>query len=104
VPPDSVDQLFVSARTGYGMDTMRTRIAQTLGLAHLEEGTILARHRHVQALDQASVHVDAATHAGDLVLLAEELRLVQAELGQITGQVSSEDLLGEIFSTFCIGK
>ena len=104
VPPDSASQMFVSARTGYGMDAVRTRIVQTLGLAHLEEGTFLARQRHVQALDQASVHVDAATQADDLVLLAEELRLAQSALGQITGQVSTEDLLGEIFSTFCIGK
>jgi tRNA modification GTPase len=104
VPPDSAGQIFVSARTGYGMDALRARIVQTLGLAHLEEGTFLARHRHVQALDEASVHVDAASQAVDLVLLAEELRLVQSALGQITGKVSTEDLLGEIFSTFCIGK
>jgi len=104
VPVDTTDQIFVSARTGYGIEALRARIAEILGLAHLEEGASLARHRHVKALDEASVHLRCAAQAHDLVLLAEELRLVQSALGQITGQVSSEDLLGQIFSTFCIGK
>jgi len=104
VPADTPSQVFVSARTGYGIETLRARIAETLGLGHLEEGASLARHRHVQALDQASAHLQGAAQADDLVLLAEELRLVQSALSEITGKVSSDDLLGQIFSTFCIGK
>ena len=69
------------------------------------EGLFMARERHVQALMQASSHLERAAHSSDkLELFAEELRLAQAILGTITGEFTSDDLLGEIFSRFCIGK
>jgi tRNA modification GTPase len=65
----------------------------------------MARERHVQALARAGSHLEKATLSGDsLEFLAEELRLAQGELGAITGEFTPEDLLGEIFSRFCIGK
>jgi tRNA modification GTPase len=72
------------------------------------ESTFSARRRHLDALDRAAAHLDdaraqlAGSGAGELV--AEDLRYVQGCLGEITGRVSSDDLLGEIFSSFCIGK
>jgi tRNA modification GTPase len=69
----------------------------------------MARERHLQALARVGAHLDAATEwlgarADHLDLLAEELRLAQHALGEITGEFSADDLLGEIFSRFCIGK
>ena len=68
--------------------------------------TFMARRRHVDALDGAKTHLAVASgHVGGAAeLLAEELRLAQVTLGGITGEVTTEDLLGEIFSTFCVGK
>lgn len=98
------DVLPVSAVTGTGIERLKDLIAETLGLEELEEGTFLARARHVQQLDLALHHTAAAREALDLVLAAEELRLAQRALGEIVGQVTTEDLLGQIFSQFCIGK
>lgn len=105
-PPEDDDlRVHVSAKTGLGMDRLRASIAGRLGLADLEEGAFLARARHLEAFERASRHISAARLAHrDLVLFAEELRLAQAALGEITGELSSDDLLGHIFSRFCIGK
>lgn len=104
--PDVVPQggIRVSARTGEGIDALRTAISRALGLDHLEEGSYLARERHMRQIVQARERIETAGHTTDPALFAEELRLAHAALGEITGQVSTDDLLGQIFSTFCIGK
>ena len=106
------DRLWISARTGQGLDRLRRRIRETVGAAGGSEGaaggSFSARQRHVDALKRAARHVEAgvevltATGAGEL--FAEELRLAQQALGEITGEMLADDLLGEIFSSFCIGK
>jgi tRNA modification GTPase len=98
----------ISARTGAGLDELRSHLMECMGFAGAESGTISARARHLDALRRARGSLEAATrqleesHAGELV--AEELRAAQAALAEITGEVTSEDLLGRIFATFCIGK
>jgi tRNA modification GTPase len=103
--------LYVSALTGAGLDTLRAELLRHAGWARApsEEGVFLARARHLHALELARGHLQAARQqlAGQVVALelcAEELRLAQRALGQITGQVTADDLLGEIFGRFCIGK
>ncbi|MDO8419477.1 MAG: tRNA uridine-5-carboxymethylaminomethyl(34) synthesis GTPase MnmE [Rubrivivax sp.] len=101
--------LLISARTGQGLDALRHALLQQAGWQAAPEGLFIARTRHVQALRRTLEHVRAAQrHAAArdtaLELLAEELRLAHRDLGEITGQFSSDDLLGEIFGRFCIGK
>ncbi len=101
--------LSLSARTGAGLDTLRRQLLETVGWQAAPEGLYIARERHVQALRRVQSHLDvAARHLGRqalaLDLLAEELRLAQNALNEITGEFSSDDLLGVIFSRFCIGK
>ncbi|MEZ5497875.1 MAG: tRNA uridine-5-carboxymethylaminomethyl(34) synthesis GTPase MnmE [Steroidobacteraceae bacterium] len=98
----------LSARTGEGLDVLRMHLAQSMGYRAAGEGTVSARRRHVEALAICRQHVEEAelqlreTRAGELV--AEELRLAQESLGQITGAISSDELLGRIFASFCVGK
>lgn len=98
----------LSARTGNGVDLLREHLKQTMGFSATSEGGFLARRRHLQALEQAAKHLDNGLeqlityHAGEL--LAEELRLAQESLSEITGSFTSDDLLGKIFGSFCIGK
>jgi tRNA modification GTPase len=99
----------LSARTGAGLEALRQELLRRAGWQAQPEGVFIARTRHVQALQRAAVHValaqqHAAQRDAALDLLAEELRLAHRALGEITGQFSNEDLLGEIFSRFCIGK
>jgi tRNA modification GTPase len=69
------------------------------------EGLFMARERHLSALSDTGSHLERATHClGQIELMAEELRLAQSALGSITGGVTADDLLGQIFSRFCIGK
>ena len=101
--------LAVSATTGAGLDTLRRALLACAGWQASPEGTFIARTRHVQALQRTQSHLfDAAaqlTHVDPaLDLLAEDLRLAQHALGEITGEFTADDLLGEIFSRFCIGK
>jgi len=105
----SAPVLLISARTGQGLDELRHALLGIAGWQAAPEGLFIARTRHVQALHRTLDHVRAAQqHAAArdtaLELLAEELRLAHRALGEITGQFSSEDLLGEIFGRFCIGK
>jgi tRNA modification GTPase len=104
---DSTDHGFgISARTGAGLDALRAELARRAGGD--ADGAFSARARHVDALQRAATHLDAglavlaATNAGEL--LAEELRQTQHALGEITGTTTADDLLGAIFSSFCIGK
>ncbi|HQX47927.1 MAG TPA: tRNA uridine-5-carboxymethylaminomethyl(34) synthesis GTPase MnmE [Steroidobacteraceae bacterium] len=98
----------ISARTGAGLDVLRAHLRDSMGYQVADAGTVSARARHLDALARARRHVDAAeaqlreSRAGELV--AEELRHAQIALGEITGTVTSNDLLGRIFSSFCIGK
>jgi tRNA modification GTPase len=102
------EEIFLSAKTGAGMDLLKTYLKQAMHFQEVGEGTFMARRRHITSLEQGLNHVEqgieqlAKTKAGEL--LAEELRLAQISLSQITGEFSSDDLLGEIFSSFCIGK
>jgi tRNA modification GTPase len=95
----------VSAKTGAGLDRLRQSILDAVGWSATGESVFLARERHLRALESARSHLGAA--AAELrrwELFAEELRLAQAALGAITGEVRADDLLGEIFARFCIGK
>lgn len=97
--------VWLSAKIGAGVELLRQAILETVGWRTSGEGLFMARERHVQALQQVSLHLDhARQHSARLELLAEELRLGQEALGSITGEFTTEDLLGEIFSRFCIGK
>ena len=106
---DSSDPLLISAHTGAGLDALRARLLAIAGWTPGAESPWLARERHVRALEAAREHLQAAAgHAAHsdqvLDLFAEELRLAHEALCGITGQFTSDDLLGEIFSSFCIGK
>ncbi|PZP91586.1 MAG: tRNA uridine-5-carboxymethylaminomethyl(34) synthesis GTPase MnmE [Variovorax paradoxus] len=100
--------LHLSAKTGAGLAELRAALLQIAGWQALPEGVYLARARHVQALGRVQEHLDAVgLHLADgrtLDLMAEELRLAQNALNEITGAFGSDDLLGVIFSRFCIGK
>ncbi len=103
------DGLAISAKTGLGLDALRQRLLQTVGWQAAPEGVYMARERHLRALSAVDGHLAHATEwlghrAEHLDLLAEELRLAQSALADITGEFSADDLLGEIFSRFCIGK
>jgi tRNA modification GTPase len=99
----------LSAKTGTGLDALRARLLELAGWHASPEGLFIARTRHVDALRRTREHLvlaDAQATSADpaLDILAEELRLAQGALGEITGEFSADDLLGEIFSRFCIGK
>lgn len=97
--------LHLSARSGDGVDLLRRELLRIAGWHAHGEDLILARERHLRALREALGHLgDAGAQLGALELFAEELRLAQERLSEITGAFSSDDLLGVIFSRFCIGK
>jgi tRNA modification GTPase len=106
---DAAGALCISAQTGAGIDALRRALLSEAGWQPAAEGLLIARARHVRALQCAREHLAAAQeHARQrdraLDLLAEELRLAHQALGGITGEFGTEDLLGEIFGRFCIGK
>lgn len=97
--------VWLSAKTGEGIEPLRAVLLDAVGWHGSGEGLFLARARHVEALQQARRHLQqAAEQPSELELLAEELRLAQEALATITGEFTADDLLGEIFSRFCIGK
>jgi tRNA modification GTPase len=97
--------LAVSAKTGQGIEQLRRTILQAAGWSSTGEPVFLARERHLRALEQARGHLDAAARESRRwEFFAEELRLAHAALGSVTGEFSTDDLLGEIFARFCIGK
>jgi tRNA modification GTPase len=104
------DAVFISAKTGEGLDHLRQRILALAGWqSGGQEGVFTARVRHLQALQQVQEHLrhalarlEATTPALDL--LAEDARMAQQALSGLTGAFSADDLLGEIFASFCIGK
>lgn len=98
----------LSARTGKGVQALRDHLKESMGFTSNTEGGFLARRRHLEALEKAAEHLEqgmdqlVGARAGEL--LAEELRQAQLALSEITGEFTSDDLLGRIFSSFCIGK
>ncbi|HEY2629067.1 MAG TPA: tRNA uridine-5-carboxymethylaminomethyl(34) synthesis GTPase MnmE, partial [Usitatibacter sp.] len=94
----------LSAKTGSGVEALRAWLLEVAGWKPHGEGVFMARERHLRALDEAGGHLRDAETLQAYELIAEELRLAQACLGRITGEVSADDLLGAIFSRFCIGK
>jgi tRNA modification GTPase len=96
------------ARSGEGLDALREHLKSSMGFVHGGEGAISARARHLEALDRCAGNLDGAMQQlqrrGARELVAEELRCAQAVLGEIIGSESSDELLGRIFSAFCIGK
>lgn len=102
--PAEATEVWVSARSGEGLEELKTMVLHAAGWGD-GEGVFLARARHLQALSEASSHLLAAKVCIEqLDLCAEELRLAQGSLSSITGEVTADDLLGKIFSQFCIGK
>jgi len=105
---DGAAVINLSAKTGAGIDALHERLRALAGYENLGEGAFTARKRHIDALSRAAAHFVAGcaaldeSRAGEL--LAEELRLAHEALGEITGAMSSDDLLGRIFADFCIGK
>lgn len=108
VADDLEVDIWLSAKTGEGMDLLTGHLKQVMGYQQSQEGQFMARRRHLEAINQARVHVAQGErnlqqlHAGEL--MAEELRQAQDQLNRITGEFTADDLLGEIFSSFCIGK
>ena len=102
--PAEANDVWVSARSGEGLDDLKTKLLDAAGWGG-GEGVFLARARHLQAMNEALSHLLAArTRIDQLDLCAEELRLAQCVLSSITGEITADDLLGKIFSQFCIGK
>jgi tRNA modification GTPase len=101
-------RLFLSARTGAGLPLLRSHLKVSAGYQTAESGAFAARRRHLDALSRARQHVqnaaDTLSSTRAFELFAEDLRLAQHALGEITGEFTSDDLLGEIFGSFCIGK
>ena len=104
VPP----RMFISALSGAGLPLLRTHLKASAGYIDADSGALAARRRHLDALTRARGHVqcaaDTLSSTRAFELFAEDLRLAQHALGEITGEFTSEDLLGEIFGSFCIGK
>ncbi len=97
--------IYLSAKTGEGIDLLKQHLMQLVGFEQNAEGIFMARTRHLTALKQVDLHLQQAQsmmHQSELI--AEELRLAQEALSSITGELTPDDLLGEIFSKFCIGK
>ncbi len=98
-------ELWLSAKTGAGIELLRAELLRQAGWQPAGEGGFMARRRHLDALSRAQACLQAAHNlSGRLELQAEELRLAQAALSEITGELTPDDLLGEIFGRFCIGK
>lgn len=105
---DSVQEkecIYISAKTGEGIERLRDKLLELVGWRNQESGVFVARARHLSALNLAQTHLTQAKLVLDnSELFAEELRLMQQSLNSITGEFVADDLLGEIFSRFCIGK
>ena len=105
----SSEALLISAKTGEGIEGLKQKILELVGWAGPQEGAILARRRHLDCIERAAEHIEkseefAANGNNSLELFAEELSLAQRHLGEVTGKLLPDDLLGKIFSQFCIGK
>jgi len=102
---ESPNEVWVSAKTGAGLEELRRVLLRTAGWSAGGDPVFLARERHLRALARARRHLaEASRQLEQWEFFAEELRLAQAALSEITGEFSADDLLGEIFGRFCIGK
>lgn len=102
---DGATHIYISAKTGAGLDLLKSHLLQFAGYQNNAEGVFMARARHLDALTKVETHLHVAvTQINSAELVAEELRLAQEDLSSITGEFTPDDLLGEIFSKFCIGK
>lgn len=102
---DDATHIYLSAKTGAGVDLLKSHLLILAGYQSNSEGVFMARARHLDALAQVELHLKAASaQIKSAELVAEELRLAQEALSSITGEFTPDDLLGEIFSKFCIGK
>ncbi len=100
-----VEHVWLSAKSGTGIELLKVAITRAAGVQVLGEGVFIARQRHIVALHTATRHVqEARARLASPELAAEELRLAQSALSELTGEHAADDLLGEIFSRFCIGK
>ena len=104
---EGITELALSAQSGDGLEALRAHLKQCMGYQSAGEGTFSARRRHLEAMNRARVHVELANtqlkgQNGEFA--AEELRRAQQALGEVTGEFTSDDLLGRIFASFCIGK
>jgi tRNA modification GTPase len=107
VEKEDCTEIFLSAKTGQGIELLRQHLKKCMGYERHTEGQFIARRRHISAINNASYHLNEAKKClqnNNGELLAEELKLAQQELSSITGEFSSDDLLGRIFADFCIGK
>ncbi|MDP5002960.1 MAG: tRNA uridine-5-carboxymethylaminomethyl(34) synthesis GTPase MnmE, partial [OM182 bacterium] len=106
--PATLDTITLSAKLNEGIEGLREALKNAIGFNSMVEGAFVARERHLLSLKAARKLIASAEQcfvdAMPFELAAEDLRLAQHELGRITGQISSDDLLGEIFSNFCVGK
>jgi len=102
---DGATHIYLSAKTGDGLALLKNQLLALAGYQSNSEGIFMARARHLQALAEVDAHLNGAKRQmSSAELLAEELRLAQDDLASITGEFTPDDLLGEIFSKFCIGK
>ncbi|MDZ4212589.1 MAG: tRNA uridine-5-carboxymethylaminomethyl(34) synthesis GTPase MnmE, partial [Methylotenera sp.] len=102
---DGASHIYLSAKTGAGIDLLKSHLLKLAGYENNSEGIFMARARHLEALTQVQAHLyNAGAQINSAELVAEELRLAQERLSSITGEFTPDDLLGEIFSKFCIGK
>jgi len=108
IESDQTTQIYLSIKHSKGLDLLTNHLKKCMGFNSETEDVFIARRRHIEAIDRATTAVESALHqltviqAGELV--ADELRQAQNALSEITGQLTSDDLLGKIFSSFCIGK
>jgi len=105
---EKISEVYLSAKHNQGLALLLDHLKQVMGYQGNSDGLFIARHRHLNALERAREFIDTGYQqfiqhmAGEL--LAEDLRQAQTALNEITGQFDNEDLLGKIFSSFCIGK
>ncbi len=105
IKQDDRTNIYISAKMDLGIDHLRSTILECVGFDSNNHDTFIARTRHLDAIQKTINHIDTAfSNTQNLEILAEELRYAHTDLGDITGEFSSDELLGEIFSRFCIGK
>lgn len=107
VEEDGITRIYLSAKDSLGIDLLRTHLKECMGYTGVGDGLFMARRRHLEILHSATLslsRINQYLKNGIGELVAEELRLIQQSLGEITGEFTADDLLGKIFTSFCIGK